>query len=322
MNKNFFSLRCGICGGGFESMLEARDKMYGKSEIFTYGQCEDCECLQCLEIPNDLSMHYPSDYYSFRNQSRSRFKKFKRKIKLKLIFNHPNFLSPIIRVFTKNYERFWTYRRLGIKSTDRILDVGTGTGEHVLELRDAGFLKATGIDPYIQSDIFESGDIIVKKGALSESLGQFDLITMHHSLEHMNDQTEVLMQATLCLRPGGKLLIRIPTVTSTAFREYKENWFQLDAPRHLYLHSHKSIKLMADQACLKLLDLWCDSNEMQFIVSEQYASNIDAGMRNSYLSNKKFTNLSRHYIRAMKKKSHQENLNLTGDQICLIFSMA
>jgi len=36
--------------------------------------------------------------------------------------------------------------------------------------------------------------------------------------------------------PGGWCVIRIPTVSSFAWEHYREQWVQLDAPRHFFLH--------------------------------------------------------------------------------------
>lgn len=318
-NKSPESLRCQICGGSFSSLVETTDKMYGKTVFYTYAQCKECECLQCIEIPKDLSQHYPSEYYSFKKQTRVGFKRIKRILKLRLIFSHPDFLSTVIRFFTKNYDKFWIYRKMNIKKTDRILDVGTGNGEHVLDLKDAGFFNSLGLDPYIQTDIFDSEKLIVKKGNLNQDLGQFNLITMHHSFEHMNNQKEVLRRAHSCLEKYGKLLIRVPTVTSTAYKNYLQNWFQLDAPRHIFLHSHKSIKYLANLTGFKVLDLWCDSNELQFLISNQYSSGIFGDNERSIIRNPKNIKLiDKSEILKYKKEAEKSNKNLLGDQICIV----
>jgi hypothetical protein len=122
------------------------------------------------------------------------------------------------------------------------------------------------------------------------------------------------------LSSQGHILVRIPTVSSIAYEEFKENWFQLDAPRHLYLHSHQSISITADAAGLSVDKLWCDSNEMQFIVSEQYRRGIAGNDPSCYLVNKKSKALKQQHINAMKVKSKKANGSLRGDQICIIMS--
>ena len=49
------------------------------------------------------------------------------------------------------------------------------------------------------------------------------------------------------LNKDGVLLVRVPLSSSWAWEHYRENWVQLDAPRHLYLHSVKSMEVLARQ---------------------------------------------------------------------------
>ena len=65
-------------------------------------------------------------------------------------------------------------------------------------------------------------------------------------------------------------MVRIPTVESEAWREYGLDWDQLDAPRHLVLHSRKSAELAAIAAGVTVVDLWDDSTGFQFWGSEIY----------------------------------------------------
>jgi hypothetical protein len=294
--------------------------MYGGAERFIYGQCSGCGCLQLLRAPENFSNYYPTQYYCFKKSAKSYIKALKKNLKIRLIFNHPEFMHGSVASLTKNYNSFWMYKHLGVSTASRILDVGTGSGEHVLELRDAGFSDALGIDAYIPKDIEYSNRLLVKKTELGSELGEFDLITFHHSLEHMRDQVRTLAVACDMLSSQGHILVRIPTVSSIASEEFKENWFQLDAPRHLYLHSHQSISITADAAGLSVDKLWCDSNEMQFIVSEQYRRGIAGNDPSCYLVNKKSKALKQQHINAMKVKSKKANGSLRGDQICIIMS--
>jgi SAM-dependent methyltransferase len=313
---------CSICKGSIGSLIHATDKMHGGTERFTYGQCSGCGCLQLLRVPENYSTYYPPQYYSFKMPVKSNFKALRKNLKIKFIFNHPKIMSGAVAFLTRNYNAYWIYKNLGVSASSRILDVGTGSGEHVLELWGAGFSNALGIDWFVANDIEYSGKPLVKKTELAPELGEFDLITFHHSLEHIRDQVQTLEVARDMLSPQGHILVRIPTVSSVAYDEFKENWFQLDAPRHLFLHSHKSILITAEAAGLIIDELWCDSNEMQFIVSEQYQSGITGNNPGSYLVNKKSKVVSQKYIGAMKLKSEKANRSLRGDQVCIVMSRA
>ena len=49
---------------------------------------------------------------------------------------------------------------------------------------------------------------------------------------------------------------------------------QLDPPRHLFLHTVKSISFLAKEAGLEVKDVFYDSGTFQFTGSEKYLKNI------------------------------------------------
>jgi SAM-dependent methyltransferase len=128
----------------------------------------------------------------------------------------------------------------------------------------------------------------------------------HHSLEHMPDQEKVLRQAAKLLRPGGVCLVRIPVFPSFAWDRYRENWVQLDAPRHLFVHSRKSLGIIAKQAGLEIERVDFDSTEFQFTGSELYSR----GLALSELERA----FSRRECRAFRRQARQLNRDERGDQ--------
>jgi SAM-dependent methyltransferase len=166
------------------------------------------------------------------------------------------------------------YVRLLNNADARILDVGCGQGRLVRQLREIGFRAAQGVDPFVDTDTMHHGTTLVRKAFLSEMTGSFDCIAFHHSLEHMPNQVAVLRDAHRLLAPGGIILVRIPVADGEAWRTYRENWVQLDPPRHFYLHSRISLRLLADQCGLRIRSIACDSTGFQFWGSEQYLRDI------------------------------------------------
>jgi SAM-dependent methyltransferase len=312
---------CSICRSDFEKTISVKEEMYAIDEHFSYGLCAKCGCLECLEPPKNMSKFYPANYYSFGSGAKKNwFKSFRRGLKRRIILWHPNLLTKIIYLWLGSYQIFWTYRRLSLKKGAAILDVGAGGGDHVFELRSAGF-RAVGVDPFLGEDIKIGHDLVVHKGSLVSIKNQFDLITFHHSFEHIDSQHQSLEYLKTLLKPGGRVLIRIPTVTSDAFDQYQEKWCQLDAPRHLYLHSHRSIEYLANHHGFEIKDLWCDSSEGQFIYSEQYKSGISLYSTKSYLLNKSNSIFNAKQIKEFRRKAVDANKNLRGDQICVVLKL-
>jgi SAM-dependent methyltransferase len=161
----------------------------------------------------------------------------------------------------------------GVKRSSKILDVGCGSGELLWSMHEQGFSNLTGIDMFFTSDKKAEG-IQIKRGEVSSLAGQqYDLIMLHHALEHMPDQVRALSEVAALLNPNGFVLIRVP-IKSQAWDVYGESWVQLDAPRHFYLHTEKSLEWAAAEAGLGLVKKQYDSTGFQFWGSEQYLLDI------------------------------------------------
>jgi len=118
------------------------------------------------------------------------------------------------------------------------------------------------------------------------------------------------------LKENRYILIRIPTVSSHAWRHYRENWVQLDAPRHLFLHSVKSLKHLAETNGFELIKVVYDSTEFQFVGSELYLRNIP--LKAHCGKNIKNTLFNKDEIDEYRKKAEALNQMNDGDQACFI----
>lgn len=127
-----------------------------------------------------------------------------------------------------------------------------------------GFKHLAGIDPFITKNIFYKNGVKIFKKSLSEVDKKFDLIMMHHSLEHFENQSEVFKKLSTLLESGKFLFIRIPICTSYAWEHYKKNWFALEAPRHFFNHSLKSIKILTQKYGFYINEIFYDSRSIQF----------------------------------------------------------
>jgi SAM-dependent methyltransferase len=96
----------------------------------------------------------------------------------------------------------------------RILDVGCGTGANLQLL--SGFGEAEGVDISLDALQFcrERGLNKVKLGAAEElpyEDGTFDLVTALDVVEHLDDDVGGLREMRRVLRPGGRVLLFVPT---------------------------------------------------------------------------------------------------------------
>jgi SAM-dependent methyltransferase len=96
----------------------------------------------------------------------------------------------------------------------RILDVGCGTGANLVRLSEFGDAEGVDISPDALSFCRERGLNKVKLGAAEElpyEDGEFDLVTALDVVEHLDDDVAGLREMRRVLRPGGRVLLFVPT---------------------------------------------------------------------------------------------------------------
>ena len=316
-------MKCRVCANSHgNKAYQFREMMFGFRDNFIYFECFKCGCLQIKDFPKDMLKYYPSNYYSFTLLPPEVFNNpvknvMKRVRDLAIIHNKGIINKFLLRKFSDPQIRSLSV--LNITRNSRILDVGCGSGGLLYRLKNANFQNLLGIDPYIKSDIKYPIGLTILKKSIHELSGEWDLIMLHHSFEHAPDPLETLKSCTKLLANEGTIMIRIPTVSSFAWRYYKNNWVQLDAPRHLFLHSVDSIKILSSRAKLKLVDLIYDSTEFQFWGSEQYAKDIPLESEKSYSKNSSKSIFSKERIDMFKQLAEFLNFQSQGDQASVYF---
>ncbi|MBR2648422.1 MAG: class I SAM-dependent methyltransferase [Sediminibacterium sp.] len=308
-----------------QKLYTVKEMMLGMNDTFNYFQCVQCECLQIVKIPFNIEKYYPENYYSLKYSPEIHFKgeikQTLKKIRDSYIITGKGFTGRIIQLFYPNLSiELYNFRKVKLKKKDKILDVGSGSGIIPYIFFNAGFVKTIGIDPYISNDItYENGLTIKKIDFLDLNVSDFDVIMYNHSFEHLSNPIEHLQQVYRSLKALGKLIIRIPTVSSFAWNKYGVNWVQLDAPRHIFLYSIKSLVILADQTNFKIDEINYESTYFQFAGSEQYLKGIALHDQNSYYKGNSSL-FSEKEIKQFKRDAILLNKRKEGDSIFIILS--
>jgi SAM-dependent methyltransferase len=209
-------------------------------------------------------------------------------------------------------------RGAGVARTQSILDVGCGNGDLLQMLLELGFDKLTGVDPLIEREIRIDTRVRILKADLAEVTERFDLVMMHHVLEHVEDPVGFLAEARERLAAGAQLLVRVPVAASAAWRRYGAHWVQLDAPRHRVLPSARGLEGAAERAGLRLDRVVFDSSEFQFWGSEQYRQDVPLHHPRS-LSSFRARAANLRSIRRWRAEARALNERGEGDQACFYF---
>jgi 2-polyprenyl-3-methyl-5-hydroxy-6-metoxy-1,4-benzoquinol methylase len=312
--------KCRICNNSNNNKIHViREMMFDCRETFEYFECSNCDCLQIKEFPSDLSKYYPPNYLSFAKPHLPKLLFATSLIKRQRLLNALGQKSPVgfilSRLFGTTSLPEWI-KKVKVKPDSSILDVGCGIGRLLLRLRRKGFSNLTGIDPFIKDDIFYKCGVKILKKYIKDMEEEFELIMLHHSFEHMPNPLFVLNKLYCLLKPGHFVLVRIPTVSSFAWRKYKTNWFQLDAPRHLFLHSTKSIQLLADKAGFRVTDITYDSKAIQFWRSEQYAKCTKLKDEQAHIIDLNKIVFSKKELKQFEEEAKKLNEKNDGDQAC------
>jgi SAM-dependent methyltransferase len=203
------SVCCVICRStNTTELLTAADHLTG--DQFTVFLCKECDGAFTVPVPENLDRYYPASYRNYQPWSR--------------------------RIFEMMYRlqtRRWS-RQLG--KPGLALEIGCGHGWMLNALRGDGW-QVCGVERNQASARFATQKLglPVIVGDL-EALGAaptFDLIIMHHVLEHLANPQQILQQCAERLKEGGTLIICVPNRGSWQFRVSSAKWFHLDVPRHL-----------------------------------------------------------------------------------------
>jgi SAM-dependent methyltransferase len=296
------SENCKICGNDHNNRFYTlKEMMFGTRHLFDYLECSQCGAIQILNPPVDLSVYYPDNYYAYitLNES-SNLRKALKRIRWKLY----GYLD--IKPFQPLYGDW--LKRAEIKLDDRIADIGCGNGQLLYEMYASGFKNLVGIDPFIESSKNINPCLSLLKKDIYEIEDSFDFIMMHHSFEHMDEPKNVMQIANKLLKPGKQLLIRIPISDGEAWTTYGVHWVQLDPPRHIFIHSVKSIQLLAEQTGFEISQIVYDSDAFQFWASE--------AIRNDIPSTKAHGTVTKKELKQYNRRARELNKVGKGDQAC------
>lgn len=315
-------MTCRICGNSEGNRLfQAREMMFGSREPFDYLECGQCGTLQIVTIPEDMARFYPADYYSYRlpRLKQNPVRTFLRYHRAKNYLGLPSLMGRLAA--HKENQRPAIFRFLKaarVNQATPILDVGCGSGNLLAELAKYGFRDLTGIDPFLAEDVHFTAQFRVLRKSIEEETRRYPLVMLHHSFEHMADPLLVLRRVKDLVSDGGTLLIRIPLAGTFACRHYGRDWVQLDAPRHLFLHTERSMHLLTSAAGLRVREIIYDSEPFQFWGSEQIKRDMPLSDPRSYGSNPAGSIFTRAEIKAFALESRRLNAARDGDQACFL----
>jgi 2-polyprenyl-3-methyl-5-hydroxy-6-metoxy-1,4-benzoquinol methylase len=263
------------------------DKNIGIQGIFSSSKCSNCKAIFLNPQPTykESGKFYPNEeYYSF-NKIIKKEDSIKTRIKLglyKIYFsNGKNIFEKILFSPIKFFSRGTI-----LNKEIRLLDIGCGSGQFLYEMKSLG-LEVYGIEPgKFDKEENKKYNLNIKQGNIESvkyKKEYFDMITLNHVLEHINNPNETLSCIKRILKEEGVLIIGVPNTNSLAFKIFKKNWYQLDIPRHLINYSESNLKLLLEEDGFKTIKVRYNSRPSQFSVSLMYLIKVKSKIIKSLL---------------------------------------
>jgi 2-polyprenyl-3-methyl-5-hydroxy-6-metoxy-1,4-benzoquinol methylase len=247
-------------------LLKCKDNTVS-GDSFEVMKNEAYDMLVTFPAPEHLENYYKSeDYISHTDSSKTFFDK----------------VYKIVRNYTLKQK--CSLLNLFHTEAKTVLDVGAGTGDF-LKVCKSNNWKVLGIEPSIDArNIAKKKGIHLKDNLADITSQRFDVITLWHVLEHVEDLKDTIKTLNCLLKPEGRIVIAVPNFKSSDAKFYKEHWAAFDVPRHLWHFSQVAIhKLFSEVAMTveRTLPMKFDSYYVS-LLSEKYKSGKSKPMNALY----------------------------------------
>lgn len=217
--------------------LSDKKRKLGIKNELEIMRCMECTSIYCPYTPWYTSRDYYDSYYEQR------------------FCDEPPIVARRLSEITAEFS--------GYRLTNRLLDVGCGSGLLLQAARDNGWnAQAVDVSASSVEQVRELG-FDVFHGELSEAKfepGQFDVVTAVELLEHLVDPLKVVSEVHRLLRTGGMFWITTPNVRSLTARVKGLDWRSISPPEHLQLFSIEGLRQLFVRAGFR--EVRCETTGM------------------------------------------------------------
>ena len=137
----------------------------------------------------------------------------------------------------------------------KVLDFGCGNGGFLLHAETIA-MNVAGVELEKRVQKHWEGRLNIFP-SIESIIGEYDLITAFHVLEHLPNPKEILKKLAGHLAPKGRLIIEVPSSDDALITLYDCDDFQHFTywSNHLFLYNEKTLAMLAEKTGLKTLSI-------------------------------------------------------------------
>jgi 2-polyprenyl-3-methyl-5-hydroxy-6-metoxy-1,4-benzoquinol methylase len=243
---------------------------------FTVVECQRCGLRFTNPRPsiNELGYYYPDNYGPFAahpiksdSQNETLWNKLKAGLK-----QSP--FGPFLKKISDLVLDSETTLVPNLSEGAKVLELGCATGWFLSSLRKKGW-DLYGVEPgkaavdYAKQEL----GLNVFCGTLEKAnfpSDYFDAIFAWHVIEHLSNPFETLREINRILKKDGYLEFSIPNAGCWEFYVFRDKWYGLDLPRHLFHFSLTSVKKMLEDGDFVVEKIFYQKNISNIVVSIGY----------------------------------------------------
>jgi SAM-dependent methyltransferase len=230
---------------------------YEEARTFPRGSLALGFCGECGFITNTAYDPAPQDY--------------------SISYEETQGFSPRFQQFSRELAGRWT-ERFGLQGK-RVVEIGSGKGEFLADMIDAGVATAVGIDPSydgrMTGPVAERIEFITDYYSEEHARLAADAILCRHTLEHIHETGDLveLVRRSLADRPGTPVLFELPDV----MRVLREVAFWDVYYEHCSYFTAGSLARLFRRAGFDVLDVELDYDDQYILLEAKPAEGTPTG---------------------------------------------
>ena len=226
------------CNAGDRIVLIGHDRIHHLPGEYPVVKCLGCGLLRTNPRPTveTIPYYYPDDYGPYLGT---------------MVHPENHHAPPLPKWKRMTLHLFqWNTERLPPLPPGRMLEIGCASGGFLHRMARQGWI-VEGVEPSrTAAESARSLGYDVFRGtieAMPERESSFDLIVGWMVLEHLHDPIHSLQKLSRLVKPGGSLVVSVPNAGSLEFRVFKEKWYALQIPSHLFHFTPRTIAMVLEK---------------------------------------------------------------------------